>query len=180
MSRGHWILCDYTLGEPLRGSRGKFKLATDNITGEKVFVTTSLPTHLSLSSFLFSSSQLAVKIVPRIHISSPSTNLPNDSARQAFKDPSMETWTSALREASLSMLLHHPYICSMREMIVDQHHYYMVCEYVNGGQLLDYIVTEPAARKFARQIGSALSYCHRNNVVHRSEYLIHLSLIPSG
>lgn len=74
------------------------------------------------------------------------------------------------------MLLHHPYICGMREMIVHQHHYYMVFEYVNGGQMLDYIIShgrlrERVARKFARQIGSALDYCHRNNVVHRGMWI---------
>ena len=81
-----------------------------------------------------------------------------------------------LREAALSILLHHPHIRSMRETIVHQHHYYMVFEYVDGGQMLDYIINhgrlrERVARKFARQIGSALEYCHKNNVVHR-----HLSL----
>ena len=74
------------------------------------------------------------------------------------------------------MLLHHPYICGMREMIVHQHHYYMVFEYVNGGQMLDYIIShgrlrERVARKFARQIGSALDYLHRNSVVHRGTYV---------
>jgi len=80
------------------------------------------------------------------------------------------------------MLLHHPWICGMRETIIHHPHYYMFFEYVNGGQLLDYIssqhdgrLEEPTARKFARQIGSALSYCHHNNVIHRSEYLIHPS-----
>lgn len=72
------------------------------------------------------------------------------------------------------MLLYHPYICGMREMIIHQHHYYMVFEYVNGGQMLDYIIShgrlrERVARKFARQIGSALMYCHLNNVVHRGK-----------
>ena len=74
------------------------------------------------------------------------------------------------------MLLHHPYICGMREMIIHAHHYYMVFEYVNGGQMLDYIIShgrlrERVARKFARQIGSALDYCHKNNVVHRGQHL---------
>lgn len=60
----------------------------------------------------------------------------------------------------------------MREMIIHQHHYYMIFEYVNGGQMLDYIIShgrlrEKKASRFARQIGSALDYCHRNNVVHR-------------
>ena len=53
-SSEHWILGDYTLGETLRRSRGKVKLATHNVTGEKVLVPTpSLPTHLSLTSFCF-------------------------------------------------------------------------------------------------------------------------------
>ena len=35
------------------------------------------------------------------------------------------------------MLLHHPYTCGMRELIVHTNHFYMVTEYVNGGQMLD-------------------------------------------
>ncbi|KAF8547095.1 hypothetical protein OG21DRAFT_1490523 [Imleria badia] len=43
--------------------------------------------------------------------------------------------------------------------------------YVSGGQMLNYIIShgrlrERVARKFAHQIGSALDYCSRNNVVH--------------
>ena len=118
--------------------------------------------------------QLAVKILPRVTPQTASgvaaSANPEAAAKQASKDASKEIRT--LREAALSMLLHHPYICGMREMIVHQHHYYMVFEYVNGGQMLDYIIShgrlrERVARKFARQIGSALDYCHRNNVVHR-------------
>ena len=45
------------------------------------------------------------------------------------------------------MLLHHPYICGMREMIVHQHHYYMVFEYVSGGQMLDYIISHGRLRE---------------------------------
>jgi serine/threonine protein kinase KIN1/2 len=121
--------------------------------------------------------QLAVKILPRA--SPASGQAPGVSAdaaaKQASRDASKEIRT--MREAALSMLLHHPYICGMREMIVHAHHYYMVFEYVNGGQMLDYIIShgrlrERVARKFARQIGSALDYCHRNNVVHRGMRLL--------
>ena len=87
-----------------------------------------------------------------------------------------------MREAKLSMLLHHPYICDMREMIIHRHYYYLVFEYVNGGQMLDYIIShgrlrERVARKFARQIGSALDYCHKNNVVHRGMSSLSFSLL---
>jgi hypothetical protein len=118
--------------------------------------------------------QFAVKIIRRFY--SPSTH-GNDNQAQNIetkgpKYPSKEVRT--LREAALSTLLHHPYICAMHEMIVHQHHYYMVLEYVSDVQMLDYIIghgrlKERVARKFARQIGSALDYCHQNNVVHRGQ-----------
>jgi len=163
-TRSSKLLGDYTLAKTLgAGSMGKVKLATHNLSGEKV----SLSFFLSLHPL--TSLQLAVKILPRLH-PSPHTPLSDSAAKQAAKDASKEIRT--LREAALSMLLYHPYICGMREMIVHQHHYYMVFEYVNGGQMLDYIIShgrlrERVARKFARQIASAIDYCHQNNVVHR-------------
>ncbi|KAF9646812.1 Pkinase-domain-containing protein [Thelephora ganbajun] len=142
------VLADYTLTKALgAGSVGRVKLAQHVNSGEK----------------------FAIKILPRV-IPNPNTSsetVANTTAKGASND------IRTLREAALSMLLHHPYICGMREIIVHQNHYYMVLEYVNGGQMLDYIIShgrvrERAARKFARQIGSALEYCHKNNVVHRS------------
>ncbi len=60
----------------------------------------------------------------------------------------------------------------MREFITHSNHHYMVFECIDGGQMLDYIIShgrlrERAARKFARQIASALDYCHNNSIVHR-------------
>ncbi|KAI9068945.1 Pkinase-domain-containing protein [Trametes sanguinea] len=160
---GTRILGDYTLSKTLgAGSMGKVKLAHHNITGEK----------------------LAVKILPRANPSGSGTAPTSEAAaKQASKDASKEIRT--LREAALSMLLHHPYICGMREMIVHQHHYYMVFEYVSGGQMLDYIIShgrlrERVARKFARQIGSALDYCHKNNVVHRDLKIENILISHSG
>ncbi|KAL1943622.1 hypothetical protein VTO73DRAFT_4067 [Trametes versicolor] len=160
---GTRILGDYTLSKTLgAGSMGKVKLAHHNITGEK----------------------LAVKILPRVPPSG-TANAPTSeaAAKQASKDASKEIRT--IREAALSMLLHHPYICGMREMIIHQHHYYMVFEYVSGGQMLDYIIShgrlrERVARKFARQIGSALDYCHKNNVVHRDLKIENILISHSG
>lgn len=59
------------------------------------------------------------------------------------------------------LLLHHPYIVSLKEMVILDPYYYLFMEYVNGGQLLDYIIShgklkEKQARQFARQIVSAL------------------------
>ncbi|KAJ7773667.1 hypothetical protein DFH07DRAFT_990242 [Mycena maculata] len=145
------ILGEYTLSKTLgAGSMGKVKLATHNVSGEK----------------------LAVKILPRARVVS-----------QSSKEVGKEVRT--LREAGLSLLLHHPHICGMREMIVHPNHYYMVFEYVNGGQLLDFIIAhgrlrERVARKFARQIASALDYCHRNNVVHRDLKIENILISQTG
>lgn len=123
--------------------------------------------------------------MPRVpQPTSTSTATTQDAvAKQHSKDASKEIRT--IREASLCLLLHHPYICGMRELIVHQHHYYMVFEYVNGGQMLDYIIShgrlrERVARKFARQIGSALEYCHRNNVVHRDLKIENILISHTG
>lgn len=48
----------------------------------------------------------------------------------------------------------------------------MLFEYVNGDQMLELVVrckklAETEARRFSRQIASALDYCHRNSIVHR-------------
>ncbi|KAG8886194.1 serine/threonine-protein kinase KIN2 [Tulasnella sp. 332] len=169
--RGNRVLGDYTLGKTLgAGSMGKVKVAHHNVTGEK----------------------LAIKIVPRVTSSNSAQAAaqqanppasPSFIAKQAAKDHSKEVRT--IREASLCMLLHHPYICGMREMIIHHHHYYMVFEYVSGGQMLDYIIShgrlrERVARKFARQIGSALEYCHKNSVVHRDLKIENILISQTG
>lgn len=66
-----------------------------------------------------------------------------------------------IREASIMLLLHHPFIVSLKEMVILDPYYYLFMEYANGGQLLDYIIShgklkEKQARRFSRQIVSAL------------------------
>lgn len=106
-----------------------------------------------------------------------------EAEKQRQKDESKEIRT--IREAAISMLLHHPYICGMREIITHTNHHYMVFEMIDGGQMLDYIIShgrlrERAARKFARQIASALDYCHRNSIVHRDLKIENILISKNG
>lgn len=73
----------------------------------------------------------------------------------------------------------------MRDVVRTTYHWYMVFEYVNGGQMLDYIIShvklkEKQARKFARQIASALDYCHRNSIVHRDLKIENILISKTG
>ncbi|EJD36446.1 Pkinase-domain-containing protein [Auricularia subglabra TFB-10046 SS5] len=155
------LIGDYALGKTLgAGSMGKVKLAHHIVTGERV----------------------AIKIVPRAPPPDPHATGP-EAAKQAAKDANKELRT--VREAAMAMLVQHPYICGMREMLVQPGQYLMVLEYVAGGQMLDYIIAhgrlrERVARKFARQIGSALAYCHANSIVHRDLKIENILIAHSG
>ena len=124
--------------------------------------------------------QVAVKIVPR--------GAGDDGHNQSRADreraeASKEVRTA--REAAIVTLLDHPYICAMRDVVRTSFHWYMLFEYVNGGQMLDYIIShgrlkEKQARKFSRQISSALDYCHRNSIVHRDLKIENILISKTG
>src|SRR4051812_33545315 len=124
--------------------------------------------------------QVAVKIVPR-----GSTDEGHNQSRadRERADHSKEVRTA--REAAIVTLLDHPYICAMRDVVRTTYHWYMLFEYVNGGQMLDYIIShgrlkEKQARKFGRQIASALDYCHRNSIVHRDLKIENILISKTG
>ncbi|CEI93550.1 Putative CAMK/CAMKL/KIN1 protein kinase [Rhizopus microsporus] len=109
----------------------------------------------------------AVKIMPKIDLQTIKSTSHTDP-----KDTPQEREQRTIREMAIMRLLRHPNICQLKEYITEGDKYYMFLEYVDGGQLLDYIIKhgklkEKQARKFARQIVSALDYCHRNSIVHR-------------
>lgn len=147
----------WTLGKTIgQGSMGKVKLASNLDTG----------------------AQAAIKIVPRQTPEEAAAN-----SKDGRIDRSKEVRTA--REAALVTLLDHPYICGMVDMQKTKYHWYMLFEYVNGGQMLDYIIAhgrlkEKQARKFGRQIASALDYCHRNNVVHRDLKIENILISKTG
>lgn len=85
----------------------------------------------------------------------------NNAKAKDPKDTPKEREQRTVREMAMMQLLRHPNICQLKEWINEGDYYYMFLEYVDGGQLLDYIIShgklrEKQARKFARQIVSAL------------------------
>ena len=71
-----------------------------------------------------------------------------------------------LREVRFLRALHHPHIVRLYDVYESETHIYIVMEYANGGELFDYIVNSQRlrptkARRFMRQIISALDYCHQ-------------------
>jgi serine/threonine protein kinase len=122
--------------------------------------------------------KVAVKIVPR-----QSTDEHRTPAERERADHSKEVRTA--REAAIVSLVNHPYICGMRDVYRTNYHWYMLFEYVNGGQMLDFIIShgrlkEKGARKFARQIASALDYSHRNSIVHRDLKIENILISKTG
>ena len=133
---------------------------------------------VKLAKNLETGEQVAVKIVPR-----QSTDEHRSDRDRERADHSKEIRTA--REAAIVTLLNHPYVCAMRDVVRTNYHWYMLFEYVNGGQMLDYIIShgrlkEKQARKFGRQIASALDYCHRNSIVHRDLKIENILISKTG
>ena len=132
---------------------------------------------VKLAKNMESGEQAAIKIVPR-QTADEQGNVKDERA-----DRSKEIRTA--REAAMVSLLSHPYVCGMIDVQRTNYHWYMLFEYVNGGQMLDYIIAhgrlkEKQARKFARQIASALDYCHRNSIVHRDLKIENILISKTG
>lgn len=68
--------------------------------------------------------------------------------------------------------LDHPHIVRLYELFQDEANYYLVTEYLSGGELFDRIkkmstFSESIAADYIRQILLAVVHCHEQNIVHR-------------
>ncbi|GAV29927.1 hypothetical protein PMKS-003433 [Pichia membranifaciens] len=76
------------------------------------------------------------------------------------------------RELQILKKLDHPGIVRLKAFYEDDDNYYLVMEYVSGGDLMDFVacngaIDESASREIARQIMEAILYVHSKGISHR-------------
>ena len=76
------------------------------------------------------------------------------------------------REIAIMKLIEHPHVLHLYDVYENKKYLYLMLEHVSGGELFDYLVrkgrlSSKEARKFFRQIISALDFCHAHNICHR-------------
>ena len=86
-----------------------------------------------------------------------------------------------LNEVKVLKLLNHPNIVKMKEFIEDTDCYYILMEFVCGGELRERIIkkkvyTEKEARNLSKNLISTVLYMHNKGVVHRDLKLDNLML----
>ena len=75
-------------------------------------------------------------------------------------------------EVAILQKLSHKNIVTCSDFFSEEKHYYLVLEYMEGGELFDRIVkksyyNEKEARDVVYTLLSAIEYCHSHNIVHR-------------
>lgn len=92
--------------------------------------------------------------------------------RKKMKLDGEGTKSAFIREIAILDNLRHSNICQLVESFQTDEEIALVLEYVDGGDLLDYIIShegleESVAQRFTYQLMKALKYIHDNNVAHR-------------
>lgn len=89
------------------------------------------------------------------------------------------------REITILNICDHPNIVQCMDHFSDEKRYYIVMEYVDKGNLYDYVVKrgklkEKLAKKFFTQIVSVIEYCHGNLIAHRDLKLENILLTANN
>lgn len=75
-------------------------------------------------------------------------------------------------EIAIMKVVDHPNIVKLFEFFEDDENFYIITEYVNGGQLFEAIMqkktfSENEAASIMSQLLSAIAHCHTRKIVHR-------------
>ncbi|KAJ1919595.1 hypothetical protein H4219_001843 [Mycoemilia scoparia] len=97
---------------------------------------------------------------------------PKSSQNAANADKNDKHDIRVEREIKLLSLLYHPNIVRLYDVVHTTKFTMIVMEHNSGGELLQHIrkkgrLSEKDARRFFRQIVSAMDYCHQNCIIHR-------------
>lgn len=94
------------------------------------------------------------------------------AAKIISKRKVMGNMDGVTRELEVLQKLDHPRIVRLKGFYEDNESYYMVMEFVSGGDLMDFVaahgaVGEDAGREITRQILEAVKYIHSKGISHR-------------
>ncbi|CAG9321174.1 unnamed protein product [Blepharisma stoltei] len=83
-----------------------------------------------------------------------------------------EASAQMLSEVEILRTLDHPNIMKVYELIESRKSYYIITEFLTGGDLFGKLLkeknlSEKAAAKYVYDFMSAINYCHKNGIVHR-------------
>ncbi|EJS42966.1 hsl1p [Saccharomyces arboricola H-6] len=160
---GPWKL-GKTLG---KGSSGRVRLAKNMETGQlaaiKIVPKKKAFVHRSNNATVpnsYSSSMITS------NVSSPSIISQEHSNHSQTNPYGIE------REIVIMKLISHPNVMALFEVWENKSELYLVLEYVDGGELFDYLVSkgklpEREAIHYFKQIVEGVSYCHSFNICHR-------------
>lgn len=108
----------------------------------------------------------AIKIISKLSLATSHVTL------AGLADQVEREMLAVEREIVIMKLLNHPNIVHLYDVWETSSHVYLVLEYTQGGELLDYIckqgpLSKREAVKYFRQIIDAVDYLHRFNIAHR-------------
>ncbi|KAJ3393498.1 hypothetical protein HDU92_007694 [Lobulomyces angularis] len=185
LSQKKKLLGDYHIGKTVgQGAFSKVKIGFHKQTNQKVAIKVIDKRLLAENARREREENMAKekkKKRPQDHVtkknstqSSPKTEK-NDTA---FVPPFI---ASLQLEVQLLMRLNHPNVIKLYQVMETEDECLVVMEYASGGELLDLLtskgkLTEKEARKYFRQLISAVDHCHLANIVHRDIKLENLLL----
>ncbi|KAI8801467.1 kinase-like domain-containing protein, partial [Cladochytrium replicatum] len=153
------VLGDYNIGKTIgQGAFSKVKIGFHIETNQKV----------------------AIKVIDKKQMEAKAKKA-KEAHEQREKRARRNSKTPTDANVQLLMRLDHPNVIKLYQVVENEDECFVVMEYASGGELIEHIAAkgyliEKEARKFFRQMTSALDHCHLANVVHRDLKLENLLL----